>query len=89
MYVIINDIYANKRFLEKLHLLIQVYGICVEEPIFLVITEFLETGNLKDYLKKEEAKVKLTFEKLVRISENVSNPCALKLIHSEDTRVFC
>ena len=66
----------------------QVYGICVEEPTFMVLTEFLGTGSLKDYLKKEEAKVKLTFEKLVRISENVSNPCAIKLIHSEDTRVF-
>ena len=38
----------------------------------MLITEFLETGDLKNYLKKDEAKTKLTFDKLVRISENVS-----------------
>ena len=50
----------------------QVYAICVDEPPFLLVTEFLENGDLKNYLKKEEAKIKLTFDKLIRISENVS-----------------
>ena len=48
------------------------YAICVDEPPFLLVTEFLENGDLKNYLKKEEAKIKLTFDKLIRISENVS-----------------
>ena len=50
----------------------KVYAICVDEPPFLLVTEFLENGDLKNYLKKEEAKIKLTFDKLIRISENVS-----------------
>ena len=48
------------------------YAICVDEPPFLLVTEFLENDDLKNYLKKEEAKIKLTFDKLIRISENVS-----------------
>ena len=47
------------------------YAICVETTPFLLVTELLENGDLKNYLKKEEAKQKLTFDKLVRISENV------------------
>ena len=47
------------------------YAICVEEPPFLLVTEFLENGDLKNYLKKDEAKSRLTFDKLIRISENV------------------
>ena len=52
--------------------LIKVYAICIDDPPFLLVTEFLENGDLKGYLRKEEAKTKLTFDKLVRISENVS-----------------
>ena len=47
------------------------YAICVEKTPFQLVTEFLENGDLKAYLKKNEAKEKLTFEKLIRISENV------------------
>ena len=50
----------------------QVYAICVDEPPFLLVTEFLPHGDMKDYLKKPEAKENLTFDKLVRIAENVS-----------------
>ena len=49
------------------------YAICVDEPPFLLVTEYLPHGDMKNYLKKKEAKENLTFDKLVRISENVSD----------------
>ena len=52
---------------------IQVYAICVEDPPFLLVTEFLPHGDMKNYLKKAEAKENLPFDKLIRISENVSS----------------
>ena len=51
----------------------QVYAICVDEAPFLLVTEYLPHGDMKNYLKKTEAKENLTFDKLVRISENVSD----------------
>ena len=51
----------------------QVYAICVDEAPFLLVTEYLPNGDMKNYLKKTEAKENLTFDKLVRISENVSD----------------
>ena len=44
----------------------------MDEPPFLLITEFLSKGDLKNYLKKPEAKEKLPFDKLILISANVS-----------------
>ena len=44
----------------------------MDEPPFLLVTEYLPNGDMKNYLKKAEAKEKLPFDKLIRISENVS-----------------
>ena len=43
----------------------------MDEPPFLLVTEFLPFGDLKGYLKKPEAKEKLDFDKLILISANV------------------
>ena len=56
------------------------YAICVEEPPFLLVTEFLPHGDLKNYLKKKEAKDNLSFDKMIRISENVSSIILLELL---------
>jgi hypothetical protein len=45
----------------------------VDEPPFLLITEFLPNGDLKGYLKKPEAKENLPFDKLIMICANVSS----------------
>ena len=44
----------------------------MDKSPFLLVTEYLENGDLKNFLKKDEAKTKTKFDKLVRISENVS-----------------
>ena len=44
----------------------------MDEPPFLLVTEYLPNGDMKNYLKKPEAKEKLSFDKLIRIAENVS-----------------
>ena len=51
---------------------IKVYGVCIDDPPFLIVTEFLENGDLRNFLKRGDAKERLNFDKLVRISENVS-----------------
>ena len=51
--------------------IIKVYGICIDDPPFLIVTEFLENGDLKNFLKRDDAKRRLPFDKLVQISENV------------------
>lgn len=50
--------------------LVQIFGICSESP-FLIVTEWLENGDLKSFLKDQRQKPILMFDDLIRISGNV------------------
>ena len=51
--------------------LVAMYAVCTDQEPFYIITEFMVNGSLLDFLRKEDAKIKLTFDSLVSIAAQV------------------
>ena len=49
------------------------YGACTNQLPYLMVLEYAPNGDLKQYLEKKAAKHYLSFEKLISISQNVSD----------------
>lgn len=66
--------------------LVQIFGICSESP-FLIVTEWLENGDLKSFLKDQRQKPILMFDDLIRISGNIASAMTelsrLQIIHRD------
>ncbi|XP_059083329.1 tyrosine-protein kinase SRK3-like isoform X1 [Tigriopus californicus] len=66
--------------------LVQIFGVCIESP-FLIVTEWLDNGDLKSFLKEERQKQNLGFDDLIRISGNIASAMTelsrLQIIHRD------
>lgn len=53
--------------------LVAMYAVCTEQEPFYIITEFMCNGSLLDFLRKEDAKMRLQFDSLISIASQVFN----------------
>ena len=51
--------------------LVAMYAVCTEQEPFYIITEFMCNGSLLDFLRKEDAKMRLQFDSLISIAAQV------------------
>lgn len=78
------DTMALKEFLEEAAImkkmrhpnLISLLGVCTHEPPFYIVTEFMQNGNLLDYLRRNESRRQLTGVTLIYIAAQVSSAMA-------------
>lgn len=77
------DTMALKEFLEEAAImkemrhpnLVSLLGVCTREPPFYIVTEFMQNGNLLDYLRKTDSR-KLTGVTLMYVAAQVSSAMA-------------
>lgn len=52
--------------------LVAMYAVCTDQEPFYIITEFMINGALLDFLRKDESKMKLSFDSLISIAAQVN-----------------
>ena len=73
----VSDFFAEAQIMKKLQhdKLIKLYGVCVQQEPFYIVTELMKHGNLSDYLSKGEGQ-HLKFPELIDIAAQVANGMA-------------
>lgn len=56
--------------------LVAMYAVCTDQEPFYIITEFMINGALLDFLRKDESKMKLSFDSLISIAAQVASGMA-------------